>query len=199
MNRPTLNLLAVALLAGCGSESTPPAPGSSEPPLAGARIGGTFTLVNQDGATVTDRSFAGRYRIMYFGYTFCPDVCPVDLQVIARGLRVFEGRNKAAADRIQPIMVTVDPERDTPPVLKQYVAAFHPRLVGLTGTPEQIAATAKAYGVYFARREAEGEAEYLMDHSNQAYLMSPDNAPLALLPTDRGEDAVAGELAKWVR
>ena len=195
-------LLGLATSA-CGPAADPAADkaGTSpaEPPLKGATIGGAFSLVDQDGRTVTDRDFAGRYRIMYFGYTFCPDVCPVDLQVIARGLRLFEGSDAQRAARITPIMVTIDPARDTPAVMKQYVAAFHPRLIGLSGTPTTIAAAAKAYGIYYARRENSDGGEYLMDHSNQAYLFGPDGQPIALLPTDKGDQAVAAELRTWVR
>ena len=110
------------------------------PPLKGATMGGPFTLTDQNGRRVSDRDFAGKYRLVYFGYTFCPDVCPVDLQVIGAGLRRFEASDPARAARVQPIFITVDPARDTPAVLRQYVAAFHPRLIGLTGSAEEIAA-----------------------------------------------------------
>src|SRR3954467_7369032 len=126
-------MLLVLALAACSSRGT-------EPPLAGAAIGGPFTLTDQNGRRVSDRDFEGRYRIMYFGFTHCPDVCPTDLAIIGQALRRFEKRDPARAARVTPIFVSVDPERDTPAVLKEYVGAFHPRLVGLTGTQEQIAA-----------------------------------------------------------
>lgn len=193
-------LLMLSALAAC-NPSQPASnvvAGAQAPPLAGARIGGPFALTDQDAHAVTEKSWPGQYRIMYFGYTYCPDICPTDLQQIGAGLRAFEQQSPALAKRVQPIMISVDPQRDTPAVLKQYVAAFHPRLVGLTGAQPAITAVAKAYGVYSARRDNPG-GEYLMDHSNQAYLMAPDGAPIALLPTDQGPQAVAAELAKWVR
>ncbi|MHA6721585.1 SCO family protein [Sphingomonas sp. RS2018] len=191
-----LPLVAAIFLAGCNA-GTPTTP--QEPPLAGARIGGPFALTDQDGRAVTDRSFAGKYRIMYFGYTFCPDVCPVDVQVIGAGLKAFETSDPAAAAKVVPIFVSVDPERDTPAVVKQFVGAFHPRMVGLTGRVADVTALAKAYGVFFAKQKPAPGGGYMVDHSRQAYLMSPDGAPIALLPTEKGADAVAGELQRWVK
>jgi len=180
-------------LAACGK-----AGGPGEPPLAGAAIGGPFTLVDQDGRTVTDRDFAGRYRLIYFGYTFCPDVCPTDLQKLMRGLKAFEASAPALGVKVQPIFISVDPARDTPPVLKQYVAAFHPRLIGLTGKPEVIADVAKRYGIFFQKAGGKDSTDYLVDHSSQAVLFGPDGRPIAILPQDQGDKAVAAELAKWV-
>jgi protein SCO1/2 len=172
---------------------------AQEPPLAGARIGGAFALTDGKGRTIRDTDFAGRYRIVYFGYTYCPDVCPVDLQKIAASLKVFEGAHPELAPKVVPIFVTVDPERDTPEVVGRYVAAFHPRMVGLTGTPQAIADVARAYAVPFAKRQDPGSTEYLMDHGTQAYLMAPDGKPIALLPTDQDPQAIARELERWVR
>ena len=132
-----LAALAAALIALTATACSPAA--REAPPLEGARIGGPFTLTDQNGRKVSDTSFPGKYKLIYFGYTFCPDVCPVDLQLIGRGLAAFEKSDPARAAKVQPIFITTDPERDTPPVLKEYVAAFHPRLIGLTGTPQQIA------------------------------------------------------------
>src|ERR1044072_4220330 len=135
-------LAGVAMLAGCDANpggGTGSGTGAERPPLEGARIGGDFTLTDQNGKAVRWADFAGKYRIVYFGYTYCPDVCPVDLQRIIAGLRQFEKTAPERAALVQPIFITVDPERDTPPVLKQWVAAFHPRLIGLTGSPDQLA------------------------------------------------------------
>nr|WP_245409671.1 SCO family protein [Allosphingosinicella vermicomposti] len=184
-------LLAALTFTGCSKPQ-------EMPPLAGAAIGGPFQLTDQDGKAVTDRDFTGQYRIVYFGYSFCPDVCPVDLQHIAQGYAKFEKTDPSKAKKVRPIFISVDPERDTPAVLKQYVAAFHPRLVGLTGTPDQLKAVAKAYGVYYQRRDVEGASEYLMDHSRSAVLFGPDGSPIALIPQDQGADAVAAELQRWV-
>ena len=190
---PFFSLVLALLVAGCS-----PAP-VEQPPLAGAAMGGAFTLTDQDGKRVSDTAFDGRYRLVYFGYTFCPDVCPVDLQVIAQGLRQFEKSDPAAVAKVQPIFISVDPERDTPAVLKEYVAAFHPRLVGLTGTPAEIADVAKRYGVYYMKEQQPGASGYLMNHSRTATLFGPKGEPIALVPQDEGADAVAAELKRWVK
>ena len=194
MNKPVRLLLAAALLAVASCHGR-----SAEPPLAGARIGGPFRLTDQDGRTVTDRQFAGRYRMIYFGYSFCPDVCPTALQHLMQGLKRFDAAAPARAAKVQPIFVTIDPARDTPAVLKQYVAAFDSRLIGLTGSDAQIAAVAKEYAVYYQRREQGGGAGYLMDHMSQAILFDPDGKPVALLPQEQDATAIAAELDKWVR
>ncbi len=176
-------------------------------PIAAPNIGGAFTLVNQDGKTVTDAAFAGRYRLVYFGYSFCPDICPVDVQKLMRGLSQFEKTDAARGAKVVPMFITVDPERDTPAALKSFVGRYHPRLIGLTGTPEQIAAVAKAYVVTYNKVPGSAPDRYLMAHSQLAFLMDPQGKPLALLPlddpsTDPDEgapDKVAAELAKWVR
>jgi protein SCO1/2 len=187
----SLALLLAGPLAGCAQEP------AGEPPLAGARIGGAFSLIDQDGRPVTDRDFAGRYRIVYFGYTFCPDVCPTDVQNIAAALKLLERDEPALARRIVPVFITIDPARDTPAALKRFVTAFHSRLVGLTGTPAQIAKVAKAYGIYFARGAGTADG-YLMDHSRQIYLFDPDGRPLALLP-EGPPAAIAKEVTTWAR
>lgn len=184
-----LAALALVSLAACSAEAP------REPPLKGARIGGPFALTDQDGRAFGDAQLAGRYRIMYFGYTFCPDVCPTDVQNIAAALRLLEKSDPALAARIVPVFVTVDPARDTPTVVKQFVSAFHPRLIGLTGSPVQIDAAAKAFGIYHARGKGNAGG-YLVDHSRQIYLMDTDGKPLALLP-EGPPQAIADEVTKW--
>ena len=192
--RPFILLLLALMLGSCGASAA-----NDEPPLKGATVGGPFTLTDQDGKQVTDRDFAGRYRITYFGFTFCPDVCPTDMQVIAQGLRLFEKEDPARAARVQPIFISVDPGRDGPAELKQFVSAFHPRLIGLTGTPEQIANIAKSHGVYYARQEAPKDSiGYNVDHSRVVMLFGPGGEPIAILPHDKGPQAVADELKRWV-
>ena len=189
-------LLAITALAVGGCHRTP----AAQPPLAGAALGGPFALVDQDGKPVTDRSFAGRYRAIYFGYSFCPDVCPTTLQALMQGYHAFAASDPGDARKLAPIFVTVDPERDTPAVLRQYVAAFGPELKGLTGSTAAIAAAAKEYGVYYKKEPAtKGAGGYLMDHSSQAILFGPDGRPIALIPTDQGAKAVTDTLAQWVR
>jgi len=194
--RKFLNLFALILsilLAGCSPSE------EEAPPLAGAAIGGGFTLTNQDGERVSDTDFAGRYRILYFGFTYCPDVCPVDLQMIGQALRQLEQSDPKIAAKIQPIFISVDPERDTPAVLKQYVAAFHPRLIGLTGSPDEIAEVAKRYGIYYSKEQAEGASDYLVNHTRIAFLFGPEGEPIAILPHDEGADAIVKELKRWVK
>lgn len=187
-----LALALALLLAGCGAAPKP------QPPLAGARIGGAFTLTDQDGRRVTERALAGRYAIVYFGYTFCPDVCPVDVQAIGAGVRALEAADPARGAKVTPVFVSVDPGRDTPAVLKQFVANFHPRMLGLTGSKAEIDAAAKAYGIFYAIEPPAPGGGYLVQHSRQAYLMGPDGGPIALLPADQGGEAVAAELKRWV-
>lgn len=194
MNRmfPALAMLfSLATLAGCGQPQ--------QPPLAGAKIGGPFALTDQNGRTVHDTDFAGKYRIVYFGYTYCPDVCPTDMQKIGQAMRILDKDAPAVSARVVPIFVSVDPERDTPPVLKQFVANFHPRVVGLTGSPEAIAKVAKDYAVYFKKQPVSAGGGYLVDHLAVAFLMGPKGEPIASLPIDKDGEAIAADLRHWVR
>ncbi len=191
-----LRLLPVVLLAALTACSSS-APG--DPPLAGAKIGGAFALTDQDGKPATDRTFAGKYRIMYFGYTYCPDVCPTTAQTIGAAMRALDKSDPAVSARVVPIFVTVDPERDTPKVVKEFVAAFYPRFVGLTGSPAAIDRVKAAYGVFSSKGKPTPNGGYLVEHSNAAYLMDSDNKPIALLPTEQGAAATADEIKRWVR
>lgn len=202
IDRKTLTavLLAFTLpigLTACGSGDASSA-SSERPPLEGAKLGGPFTLTDKSGKTVRWEDFAGQYRIVYFGYTFCPDACPFDMQKMIQGYDIFAKANAALAAKTQPIFITIDPARDTPEVVGQWTAAFSPRLIGLTGTPEQIDVAAKAFAAYYAKGK-ETPGGYLMDHSRIAYLMAPDGKPLAMLPVDTDGAAVAAELEKWVK
>ena len=187
-----LPLLVALALAACSSPSAPP-------PLEGATMGGAFTLTDQNGRRVSDRDFAGKYRLVYFGYTFCPDVCPVDMQVIGAGLRRFEAEDAGRAARVQPIFISVDPARDTSPVLRQFVAAFHPRMIGLTGSEAEIAQVARTFRVYYERGEPSPGGGYLVNHTRMAVLYGPEGQPIAMIPHDRGPEGVAAELERWVR
>ncbi|MDE0878015.1 MAG: SCO family protein [Sphingomonas bacterium] len=191
------SLLVTAMLTACSPGADPQQ--SQSAPLAGAKIGGPFTLTNQDGKTVSDRDFAGKYRIMYFGYTFCPDVCPTDMQVIGAAMRMLDQSNPALAKRVVPVFVTIDPARDTPAVLKQFVTAFDPRIVGLTGSAAAIDKVAKHYAVFYQKGEPTASGGYLMQHSNQVYLMDPAGKPLALLATDEGPKAVVADIERWAK
>lgn len=184
------------LLAACGAAAPEPV---GEPPLAGADIGGEFELTSESGETVRFSDFDGQYRIVYFGYAFCPDVCPTDVQRAMAGLKLFEQQSPELGAQVQPLFITIDPERDTREVVGEFSDNFHPRLIGLTGTPEQIEAAASTFRVFYSRGEDQPGGGYLMDHSNITYLFGPGGEPIATLPTDLGPDAIAAELAKWVR
>ena len=150
------------------------APLDVSPAARAARIGGPFSLVDHHGKSLTEADFRDRYMLVYFGYTFCPDVCPTSLTTMADALNILGSE----ADDVVPVFITVDPERDTPEHLSMYVGHFHPRLVGLTGSAEQVNAAAKVYRVYFAKAREDGADadEYLMDHTSIVYLMGPDGA-----------------------
>jgi protein SCO1 len=192
MNRFLL-LLPMLLLAACNG-------GPAEaPPLAGAKIGGPFTLMGEDGKPVSDTQFARKYRIVYFGYTFCPDVCPVDLRNLMLGLKALEKTDAAKAAKIQPLFFTVDPARDTPAILTEYTNAFHERLIGLTGSDAQLEAAKKAFAVFATKGEDKGNGAYLVDHSRVAYLFGPKGEPIAILSHDGTPQQIADELEKWVQ
>jgi len=155
-----------------------------------AAIGGPFTLIDQNGHVRTDRDFRGRWMLVYFGYTYCPDVCPTTLQEMADALR----RLGTKARRAEPLFITLDPERDHPAVLRKYLAAFGPEFEGLTGTPKQIASVARAYRVYYARHALPGGG-YSVDHSSIIYLMNPDGQFVSILDAQQGAAALEKELA----
>ncbi len=187
---PVAVLLPAMLLTACHGAAP-------VPPLAGAMVGGPFTLSDKAGRRVQWADFKGRYRVVYFGYTFCPDACPTDMGVTMRALAQFTRAHPDAGARVQPIFITIDPRRDTPAVVGEFAAAFGPRLLGLTGTAAEVDGAAKAFGAYYARG-ANTPGGYLMQHSRITYLMGPSGEPLAILPVDKGADAVAAELAQWV-
>ena len=186
--------LAPALLALSACNSAPAAP-----PLAGARIGGPFTLTDQAGRQVRDTDFAGKYRIVYFGYTYCPDVCPTDMLKIGQAVKLLEKQAPAKAAKVVPIFITVDPERDTPKVVGEFVANFHPRAIGLTGSPAAIAAVEKQYAVYAKKEPPAPGGGYLVGHTQIAYLMDQDGKPITSLPLEKDAPAIVEQLDHWVR
>jgi protein SCO1 len=193
--RPLSAALALALLAACD-----PGDGgaTADAPLAGADIGGPFELVNSKGETVRWSDFDGKYRIVYFGFTYCPDVCPTDVARMSQGLAQFEEAQPALAAQVQPIFISVDPERDTPAIVGEFAGNFHPRLIGLTGSPEQVRQTTDTFKVAAQKGEVDAGGNYLVNHSTITYLFGPDGQPIATLPTDQGPEAVAAELDRWV-
>lgn len=167
--------------------------GTNEEATAGTQdIGGPFDLIDSDGRRVSDRDFRGKWLLVFFGYTHCPDVCPTTLNDIAATLAQLG----ELASAVQPLFITVDPERDTPQVLAEYTAAFDSRIKGLTGTPEQIAAAAKAYGIYYAKRPA-GD-DYYMDHSAIIHAVRPDGRYATFFFTTTGPAEMAKRLRETI-
>jgi protein SCO1/2 len=142
-------------------------------------VGGPFELTDHNGRAVSAESFHGQYMLVYFGYTWCPDVCPVDVLVMGQAIEMLG----PVGEQVQPLFVTVDPARDTVSSLAKYATNFHPRLLALTGREDQVAAAAAAYKVYYGKgEEAESPDDYLIDHTNYMYLMGPDGAFLEVFP-----------------
>jgi protein SCO1/2 len=189
---------AALALAACGSEPGTSLEAGAEPPLAGATIGGDFALTDSEGETVRWSDFEGQYRIVYFGYAYCPDICPTDMQRTVQGLNAFAEDNPDLAAKIQPIFITIDPQRDTREVVGEFTNAFSEDLIGLTGTEEEIAEAAAKFGVYYTKLDENESGSYLMDHSRIVFLFGPQGEPIAMLPADESAQAVREELGKWV-
>jgi len=193
----TASLLALLSLslAACSPAADVPA---EEPPLAGARIGGDFTLTSGAGEEVSWSDFAGQYRMVYFGYTSCPDVCPYDTQRMVRARQAYLEENPDT--EIAAIFITVDPARDTPEALAQFTGNFAPDLVGLTGSEEQIDEVVKDFAAYRALEEEDEYGFYKVTHGPPgAYLFGPQGEPLALLPVDESVEGTLAEMRRWIR
>ena len=192
-NYRLLPLVAAAILAACSPKA------AEKGPLDGASIGGPFTLSDSAGKQVRWSDFAGKYRIVYFGYTYCPDVCPTDMGRIARGYAAFKKAHPDRAAQVVPIFITVDPERDTQAKVGEFTHAFSDDIVGLTGTPEEIASAVKEFKIYVEKGKPNAEGAYLVNHSNAVYLMGREGEPIALLPIDVKDQgqAIAAELERW--
>lgn len=194
MSRKTIWIIAALAVLGTGFAA------ASAP-----RIGGPFSLVDHNGRDVTDRTFRGRFMLIFFGYTYCPDICPTDLQIIGQAMDRLGG----GAENVQPIFISVDPGRDTKAVLADYVGNFHPRLLGLTGAPAQIRAAARAYRAVYRKffpppvvdnseteNAADDDANYFYSHSAATYLMGPDGGFLQMFPHGTAPEAMAGDILK---
>ena len=186
--------VAAALAALCLAAAAPPPP--SPPPLE-KLFGGPFALTGHDGRAVTDQTFRGRFALLYFGYTFCPDLCPTNLLTVAAALDELG----PDAERVQPLFVTVDPERDDLPALKDYMAHFGPRFLALRGTPAQTRAVLKAWRIH--RRKVPSEAgadadDYLVDHATLTFLVGPDGKFRTLFPHDTQADRMAATLRRYL-
>lgn len=192
-SRPKLIAAAIMIIAALAIAALALTQWPTKGPIGSgtALIGGPFTMVNQEGETVTERNFEGHYTIYFFGYTFCPDVCPTELQVLTAALKELG----PDGSKITPVFVSIDPERDKPKIIGEYVANFDSRLVGLTGTPEQLAAMARAFHVFYKKvPNAKDPQNYDMDHSSILYLMGPDGKFAKHFPYTTDAKALALEL-----
>lgn len=196
-----LSLIALLLAAAAGGvmwlgRGTLPAGEEGAMPGLAASVGGPFSLVDEAGQHVTQASYAGRFMLIYFGYRYCPDVCPTELAKMSAAFDLLPPETQA---RIQPLFITVDPERDDPAALKDYTDLFHPALIGLTGTPAETSAAARAWRVFYARQTAgRGPDDYLMDHSSFIYLAGPDGRASRLFSPDTSAEALAAALIRAV-
>ena len=160
-----------------------------------ALIGGPFELVGKDGKTVTDKDFRGRYMLVFFGFTHCPDICPAELQVMSAALDDLGDK----ADQVVPIFITVDPKRDTPQLVTAYVENFGPNFVGLTGSPEAVDKAAKAYRITYQKFQEEGAGDnYSVDHSALVYLMGPDGKFVTHFPYGTSPEKMADTLRRYL-
>lgn len=159
-----------------------------------ALIGGPFTLTDHHGETVTDETYKDTALLVYFGFTFCPDICPTELQKLSAALDLLSEKDRA---KITPLFISIDPERDTPEAMADYVDHFHPDMVGLTGTPDQIAAAAKAYKIYYEKVEDDSStAGYTMNHTNLVYFMNRDHKFVTVFHAEDGPEKIAASVKK---
>lgn len=186
--------LCLAVLAGLAVYDFPALfqSGSEGELVAPVDIGGPFTLVDQTGAARRAEDFRGRLMLVYFGYTFCPDACPTALQDMSCALDILGAKGEA----VQPIFITVDPARDTVAQMKLYAENFHPRLIALTGTPEQVAAAARAYRVFYEKGKGTNDDDYLMNHTSYIYLMGRDGRYLSHFPPGTTAEQMAAAIEK---
>ncbi len=173
-----------------------PEPEPRPMPVARGPLGGDFTLASADGP-VSLSALRGKVVLVYFGYTYCPDICPTALTAVAEGLKRLSAEESA---RVAVLFVSVDPERDTPAHLKEYAAFFHPAIVGVTGTPEEIAAIARRYGVHYAKAKVDtAGGGYVMDHSSDTYLIGPDGALKGRISHGAAAEQVAAEIRRHLQ
>jgi cytochrome oxidase Cu insertion factor (SCO1/SenC/PrrC family) len=187
-------LLTAALAGGLLWHEGETVPGLGRSVITGqADVGGPFRLTDQNGKAVSDADFRGRYMLIYFGYSFCPDVCPTTLSVMAQALNKLGGEGR----RVTPIFITIDPERDTPQVLGDYMKAFGPNFVGLTGSAAAIKDAEKKYRVYAVKKPLE-KGGYGMDHSSVMYLMGPDGKMISFYDEAISPDDLAKDLRQKI-
>lgn len=165
------------------------------PSVGKAAIGGPFSLIDHNGKPVTEKDFFGKWTVVYFGFTHCPDICPDELQKLAAAVDKIK---ETYGIEIVPVFISVDPERDTVEQVGEYVKEFHPNLIGLTGSPEEIKKTARAYRVYYMKTEEEG-SDYLVDHSIVMYLMDPKMDFVKFFGKNNDIDMLAGGIIKEIK
>ena len=179
-------LLAVMLLFGLTGVAT-----SAEQSSKNREgFGGPFSLTAGDGSIKTDGSFRGRWLLVYFGYTHCPNICPMTLSAISQALETLG----PLAEKVQPLYITIDPERDTPDQMREYTRAFDPRIIGLTGSPQAIASVAKEYRVFYRKIAGKAPGDYSMQHSAYVYVMGPDGRYVTLITKSEDPEAIAGRM-----
>jgi protein SCO1/2 len=192
----SIALLIVASLFGCGvavAAEQPSAAQMMDDLMYGrGTVGAPFTLTDATGRRRSSSEFRGKLLVVYFGYTYCPDVCPTDVMAISEALRALG----SAAQDIQPVFITIDPERDTPPLLADYLAAFHPGFIGLTGSPDEIRAVANSYKAFYAKAPDARGGDYSIDHAGVIYLMGRNGEYLGFMPPQTSPDRLTEILRK---
>jgi len=200
MNRTTIGMVFAGLLTGAAlgfiALKVPTPTTNTEIQVTGKpAVGGPFSLIDQHGNRVTEKDFLGRYMLVFFGYTNCPDICPAGLQVMSAALDKLGSR----ANDVVPVFITLDPAEDTPERLAAYLKSFHPRLVGLTGSESEVAAAAKAYRVFYQKvPDEKNPSHYSIDHSAIFYLMGKDGTLAAPIPHTNDVDQLALAIEKAI-
>ena len=187
----TVVAIAVLALAGFGYWVVPGLMGQED--RGRAMIGGPFALVDGDGRRFTHEDLTGRHHLIYFGYTFCPDVCPTTLLTATEAI---DALGPAMAGQVRLVFVSVDPERDRPGTVKEYMTHFLPGSVGLTGSPAEVRTAAAAYRIYYRKNEPDADGDYLVDHSSVLYLMDPDGRYLTHFNHKSTPDEIASRLRR---
>jgi len=167
---------------------------NSQQVIGEAAVGGPFELIDQDGKRFTDKNLLGEFAILYFGFTFCPDICPDELEKLANAIDLVE---KKIGVKVQPVFISIDPDRDTPPKVKEYIKEFHPRLIGLTGDMDSVKRASKAYRVYF-NKTGESSTDYLVDHSIIHYLINPAGEFVTFYSKSFTEEQLADSISEHV-
>ncbi|HCQ70603.1 MAG: hypothetical protein CL570_07675 [Alphaproteobacteria bacterium] len=184
--------ISLALVISKNQNPTP----KTEKNVAGISIGGAYDLVDHTGAPRTNADFQGDYKLIYFGFTYCPAICPTELQKITATLKTLPSD---LAEKIQPLFITIDPERDTVDVMRDYITLFHEKFIGLTGNVDQIDAIKKNYRIYAQKVQDDTMTEYTMDHSSYIYLMSPDDELISIYRTKDTAADMAADIANHIK